>query len=106
MRSSWCFGDAAMSAGPCSSFFAPETVAPQQARAEGVEGADGELREALGTDQAIEPLAHLLGGLVCEGHGEDRTGRHALADEVSDAVREDARLPRSRAGQDEERAVA
>ena len=44
-------------------------------------------------DEADDPIAELGGGLVGEGHREDAEGRHVLdADEVGDAVGEDAGL--------------
>ena len=51
-------------------------------------------------------VAHFLGGLVGEGDGEDLVGlRVAVGDEVRDAMRDDARLARARAGEDQQRAV-
>jgi hypothetical protein len=70
-----------------------------------VEG--GDERRALQTlpgEQALDPLAHLARGLVREGDGEDVVGRNvALADQISDAVDDDARLARPRAGQNQQR---
>ena len=54
----------------------------------------------------LEAALHLPGGLVREGDGEDLVRLHAAGgDEVRDAVREDARLPRAGAGDDEHRAL-
>jgi len=79
----------------------------QQPRAKPVERPDSELGQALLADQAVEPLPHLLRGLVREGHRQDRARRHRqVADEVGDSVRQDAGLPGPGAGEDEERPVA
>jgi hypothetical protein len=54
------------------------------------------------TDQADDPVAELRGGLVREGDGQDAERWDVLdADEVGDPVRQDSRLTRPRAGQDE-----
>ncbi len=54
---------------------------------------------------ACDARAHLLRRLVGEGDGEDAIGLgDAAADEVGDAVRDDARLAGARAGEDQERA--
>ena len=67
----------------------------------------GELGKALLTDQAIEPLPHLFGRLVGEGHRQDRARRHRqVADEIRDAVGKDTRFSGPSAGQDQERPVA
>ena len=82
------------------------TVAPQDPRTEAVEGAHGDLSAGLLADQADDPLAHLAGGLVGEGHGQDVPGPDALdADEVGDPMGQDAGLAGPGAGQDEERAL-
>ena len=84
-------------------------VAAQDLGADGVEGAQrhaarAEVVGAAG-QQRLDAGAHLAGGLIGEGDGEDAPGRHAgLADEVGDAVGDDARLARPRPGQDEQRA--
>src|SRR4051812_45950922 len=55
-------------------------------------------------EQSLDALAHLLRGLVREGDGEDVVGRDVLlGDEVGDANRDDARLPRPRAREYEQR---
>ena len=78
-------------------------VAAQDAGAEGMEGAHGHLA-ALVADQGQDALAHLGGGLVGEGHGQDLPGLHALdADEVGDAVGQHAGLAGAGTGQDEQR---
>src|SRR5205823_4530728 len=49
---------------------------------------------------------HLVGGLVGEGDGQDRERVDVVvADEVGDAVGQDARLPRPGSGHDEDGAV-
>src|SRR2546425_1643788 len=80
--------------------------AAQEARAEGMERPDRELGQALLSDQPIEPLAHFTRGLVRKGDGEDRVRRDPeIPNQVRDAVRQDPRLSRSGAGEDEQRAV-
>ncbi len=70
-----------------------------------MEGAD-EPAEVVAAKQAPDALAHLAGGLVGEGDGEDAPrGDAALADQVGDAVRDDAGLAGAGAGEDEQRAV-
>ena len=56
------------------------------------------------SEQRLDALAHLLGRLVGEGDGEDlvRT-RESLGDQIGDAMRDDARLARARAGEDQQR---
>src|SRR5919201_664008 len=102
MRSSCPFGLAVRSAGPLSSFFALE-----KPRAERVEGSHGELGQALLADEPVEAFAHFAGSFVRESHSQDAARRDAeIANEVCDAVRQDAGLPRPGAGEDEERSVA
>ncbi len=82
------------------------SVAPEDACAERVECAHRDVAPVL-ADQPEDALAHLRGGLVREGHREDVPRLHAPdADQVRDAVGQDARLARSGTGQDQERAVA
>ena len=81
-------------------------VAAQDPGAQGMEGAHGHLAAGLLADQADDAGPQLRGGLVGEGDGEDLPGPDAPdADEVGDAMSEDARLAAARAGQDEDRAV-
>ena len=60
-----------------------------------------------GSDRAfampIDALGHLAGGLVGEGQGDDAARGDAPLDEPGDALRDDARLARAGAGQDQER---
>ena len=80
-------------------------VLAQDAHAQGVEGADGELFGA-GADEPFEALLHLGGGLVGEGDGADAAGPYVLyLHEVGDTVGEDAGLAAARARDDEERAT-
>ena len=56
--------------------------------------------------QPIHALGHFTGGLVGESHGQDRVGCDIpLLDEPRNAVRDHARLARSRARQNEQRPV-
>ena len=81
----------------------PLGLAPQHAPAGRMEREDPDRARRL-PEHALEPLAHLPRGLVRERDREDLVRLHAArADEVRDAIREDARLPRARAGDDEER---
>ena len=78
-------------------------VLAQHAHAHGVEGADPHAARTVG-QQGVQALAHLRGGLVGEGDGQDLPGAHALVgDHVRDAVREHARLARARAREHEQR---
>ena len=80
-------------------------LAPQQPRAERVKGREPDAFGLL-ADQRFHPLAHLAGGLVGEGHRQHliRLGM-AIADEVGDPIRDDARLTGPGAGEDEQRPV-
>ena len=77
--------------------------AAQDAAAGGVEGEDPD-RARGDPEHAGEAVAHLPGGLVRERDREDLVRLHLLVrDQMRDAVREDACLPRARAGDDEQR---
>ena len=79
--------------------------AAQQTRAGGVEGAEPQ-RQAGGAKQAVHPLPHFLGRLVGECHRQDLFGAHpAVADQVGDAVGDDARFPRTGTGQNKNGAL-
>ena len=83
----------------------PAGVAPQDAHAGRVERAHPHLAGHR-ADQRLDPLAHLVGGLVGEGDGEDGEGADAvLVDEVGDAVREHPGLARTGPGHHQQRAV-
>ena len=80
-------------------------VAPEDPGAERVERARLDVAARL-ADERDDPLAQLAGGPVRERHREDLPRPDALdADEVRDAVGEDARLAAAGAGEDEERAI-
>ncbi len=80
-------------------------VAAQDAHARRVEGGDPEPLRG-GTEQLLDAFAHLAGGLVGEGHGQDLFGRDAAgADQIGDAVHEHARLAAARAREDQQRAL-
>ena len=55
--------------------------------------------------ELLDALAHLAGGLVGEGDGEDAIGPHAAAQQLGDAEGDDARLARAGAGEDEQRSA-
>jgi hypothetical protein len=70
-----------------------------------VEGAHGHLPPFI-ADEGQDALAHLRGGLVGEGHGQDLPGRHAFdPDQKGDSVSQDAGLAGARPSQDEERTL-
>ena len=76
----------------------------QEAQTPGVERPDeGAERRVSGERQ--RPLPHLPRRLVRERHGRDRARVGAGADEPGQAVRDDAGLPRARAGEHEERTL-
>ena len=63
---------------------------------------------SLGTraEQLLHALAHLSGGLVREGDGQDALGRDpAGTDQVGDPVGQDARLAAARPRQDQQRTL-
>ena len=77
-------------------------LAAQDAYAGGVEGGDPHAF-AGGAHQGGDAFAHLGGGLVGEGDGQDLAGAGAPGgDEVGDAVGQDPGLARARAGDDEQ----
>ena len=80
-------------------------LAAQDAHARGVEGHDPH-RPGAGSDELLDPLAHLGGGLVGEGDGQDlpRLGPPG-GEQVRDAVGEHPRLARPGAGDDEQGAT-
>ena len=81
-------------------------VRAQDARAQGVEGAERDGAREPGADAAGEPLAHLAGRLVGEGDRQDLTGvGDALLDQVRGAFGHYARLAGAGAGDHEQRAV-
>ncbi len=81
----------------------PLCLSAQDAAAGGVEGEDPD-RARGAAEHERQALAHLPRGLVRERDREDLVRLHLLVrDQVRDAVREDARLPRARARDDEQR---
>ena len=80
-------------------------LASQQSRAERVERRDPHI-PGIGADQLADALAHLLGGLVGEGHRQHfERPREPASNQVRNAIRNDARLPRPRPSQDQQRPV-
>ncbi len=80
-------------------------VATQHAGAEGVEGAEPEALDRLLQDGA-DALAHLAGGLVGEGDGEDLAGEGAVGEQdMGEAGGEHARLAGAGSGQHQHGAV-
>ncbi len=80
-------------------------LATQQARAQRVEGRHPH-RAAVRVEQPLDALAHFLGGLVGEGDRHDLIGiRNFFGDEIGDAMRDDARLSRACAGENQQRTV-
>ena len=78
-------------------------LAAQDPHAHRVEGREPD-RGGLASHQLLDPLAHLGGGLVGEGHRQDPLRRDAAGgDQPGDAVGEDAGLAAARAGEHEER---
>ena len=83
----------------------PLGLAAQDAAARGVEGEDPD-RARGAAEHRLEALAHLPRGLVREGDRENLVRLHLhVDDQVSDAIREDTRLPRARSGDDEQRSL-
>ena len=81
-------------------------LAPQHAAAGRVEGEDPDRARRL-AEHPLEALAHLPGRLVRERDREDLVRLHpARADQMCDAIREDARLPRACAGDHEQRSFS
>ena len=81
-------------------------VLPQQAGAERVERAHGDPVERSSLAEVLDAGAHLAGGLVREGDGEDAVAGNLLDfHQVGDAMGEDARLARPGSRDDENRAV-
>src|SRR5436190_16297793 len=58
-------------------------------------------------DQFSDPIAHLFGGFVRKGDGENVARPHAaFGNQIGDAVSDYSRLSRSRAGQNQQRSIA
>ena len=61
---------------------------------------------AVGAEQRLDARPHLLRGFVGESDGEDTVGLcESVADEVRNAMRDDTRLARPRAGQNQQRTL-
>ena len=75
---------------------------PKQPGTKRVKGADS---GAARNSKVGHPLAHLSGGLVGEGDGQDVPGRHALGGKIRHAAGDDASFSRSGPGQYQQRTV-
>jgi len=84
----------------------PGGLPAQHPGAKGVERADPRIikGKSLPDQQVADALLHLSRRLIREGNGKDRAARHALLDEVSDAIRNGARFSRPRTGENQDRA--
>ena len=81
-------------------------VAAQDLGADGVEGAEPGHALAGRADQRADPVLHLPGGLVGEGHRQDVEGaRPTRGDQVGDARGQHPGLAGAGPGQDEDRAL-
>ena len=80
-------------------------LSAQESRAQRVKGGNPHLA-AVDAQQGLDASAHFLGGLVRERDGEDSVGLgQTLADEIRNAVSDDASLPRTGAGENQQRTV-
>ncbi len=79
-------------------------VLPQHPDPEGMEGRNGEPGELLAR-QLPDPVGHLPGGLVGEGHRQNRGLSLSPGEEAGDAVGDHPRLARAGAGQNQQRAL-
>ena len=78
-------------------------LAAQQSRAQRVEGGQPDGARSR-PDERLDTVPHLLRGLVGEGHRQHLIrARVTVADEVRNAERDDARLARAGAGEDQQR---
>ena len=80
-------------------------VLPQDARKHRVERTHSDIAAAVVGDHLRDTLAHLLGGLVRKGQGQNVPGLHALLDHVCDARGQHAGFARPGACDDERRRV-
>ena len=80
-------------------------VAAQRGKGEGVEGAAGHARDALGSKGQKQPGPgeHLLGGLAGEGQKQDGGRLHALEHQMGQTVDDGAGLAAAGAGDDQDR---
>ncbi len=78
-------------------------VAAEDAHAKGMKGSDQGLGQRGVAEQAVDALAHLCGGFIGEGDGQNGIGCDALfADEPGDAAGDDAGFAGAGAGQNEQ----
>ena len=77
-------------------------VLTQESAAEGVKGAEHDFFSPTSGDHARDALAHFIGGLVGEGHGQDVLRRNAFIHHVGDARGDSARFTRACTGEDEQ----
>ncbi|MBV6467376.1 MAG: hypothetical protein PGMFKBFP_02732 [Anaerolineales bacterium] len=83
------------------------SLAPQQARADGVEGSQHHPLCGVLAEQGLDAGLHLARGFVGERHRQDLVGTDSLRrDQPGDALGEDARLARARSRQDEDGAAS
>ena len=79
------------------------SLASQQSRAQRVDRRDPHIPRIV-ADQLANAFAHLLGGLVGAGHRDHlERPRQPAANQIRDAIRNDARFPRTRSRQDQQR---
>ena len=81
----------------------PLDIAPEDARAAGVERGNPHISGAV-VRQPVDALAHFPGGLVGEGNRQDLRGGHAQFQKVRDAAGQRTGFSRTRPGQDQHRA--
>jgi len=72
----------------------------QQPRAEAVKCAQPDV---LARGQQFQPAAHLIRSLVREGQRQNLVRRDAMREQISDAMRDDARLAAAWTGENQER---
>ena len=83
----------------------PFGVVAQNARENRVEGSHADIAVASVRQHLGDTFAHLLGGLVGEGEGEDVVRSHPLLNHIGDARSKNARLARPGARDDERRRI-
>ncbi len=79
----------------------------QHPGAKGMERADPRIiiGEAFADKKIAYALLHLSGGLVCKCYGQNRTAGDALVDQISDAIRDGARLARPGTRENQDRSL-
>ncbi len=80
-------------------------VLAQDAREDRMERTHADIAAATAGQHLPDARAHLFGGFIGKGKSQDVERRHPLFDHVGDARRQDARLARAGAGDDERRGV-